>query len=230
MVDSGTAQIVAVPAEIGQVELPAAAQYTPRLSGADRDVLTVAATLRRDYPGDEVLIATDDRDVELGGKAMGVRTLSSQEFRLLLQPGSRQDQRVLERAREVSSYQRKHLIGSAVAGALLTVTATLLVQHLQEVIATARIWGTLLAIPILGILLYWFRSRYRLAYGITEVGVGLVAAVYAVLPSFDVMRLGAAAILQLVGGFYIIVRGLDNTGLGLRGTRLGVLWARWFSS
>jgi hypothetical protein len=76
----------------------------------------------------------------------------------------------------VLAYERKHLVWSALGGAIATAGVTLVVRNLDAILSTAHVWVTVLVLPVAGITLFWFRARQRLAYGITELGVGLVAA------------------------------------------------------
>jgi len=216
---------IVVSSESDAVTLPS---FNRVLSGVDSRIIGVASRLRQEYPQDEVLIATEDRDLQGAARSLGVKTLSGEELHRLLEPRGQRDQQLAARAREVSRYQVKHLVGSAIGGAVTTTLATLLIRNLDRVLATVNIWGSVIGIPSLGLALYWWRSHYRLAYGLTEFGVGLVASVSVLWPSFQVSQLAASGILQFVGGLYVVVRGLDNIGQGLRGTRLQVFWDRWF--
>ena len=58
--------------------------------------------------------------------------------------------------------------------------------------------------------------------------VGLVAALRVFWPAFDYANMSGLSVLQVLGGLYIMVRGLDNVGKGLVGTRLGSRWDQLF--
>ena len=59
--------------------------------------------------------------------------------------------------------------------------------------------------------------------------VGVMMAYFVFLPSFDLKTLGVIQGLQILGGLYVMVRGLDNVGQGIEeGTRLETLWNRLF--
>ena len=76
-----------------------------------------------------------------------------------------------------------------------------------------------------GGLLYWFRLRYRATYGMVEMFIGAWISVNA-FPLDSV--LDAAVGLQMLGGLYVVVRGLDNVGSGVKGTRYEPNWRRIF--
>ncbi|MBI2072003.1 MAG: hypothetical protein HYT81_03015 [Gemmatimonadetes bacterium] len=101
-------------------------------------------------------------------------------------------------------------------------------ERAKHIVGTINVWGTFLAILLLGASLFWFRSRYGLAYGVTEVGVGIVAAARVFWPSFDYSAVTGLELLQLLAGLYVMVRGMDNIGRGIAGTRFHGSWALLF--
>lgn len=81
---------------------------------------------------------------------------------------------------------------------------------------------------MLGIGLYWYRERFRLSYGIFEFIVGVIMTYYIFFPNFDYSKLGPVEAIQILGGLYVMVRGLDNVGKGTEGTRIEQLWKKLF--
>ena len=47
-------------------------------------------------------------------------------------------------------------------------------------------------------------------------------------PSFNYAQIDVNAGLQILGGLYIMVRGMDNIGNALKGTRFYPLWTKLF--
>ena len=75
----------------------------------------------------------------------------------------------------------------------------------------------------------WFRSRYRLYYGIVEFFAGFFTALNVFRPTnFDYSKLEIFALFQILGGLYIMVRGLDNVAQGVRGTDTEPTWKKIF--
>ena len=68
----------------------------------------------------------------------------------------------------------------------------------------------------------------RLTYGVAEVLFGLMSGVLIFIPNFNYAILDTAHIIQIAGSLYIIVRGLDNVGKGLIGTRFEFSWKKQF--
>ncbi len=95
-------------------------------------------------------------------------------------------------------------------------------------LSSINVWGIIVGIVIVSIVMYWFRSRQRLAYGSSEFVFGVVLAIRVFIPDFDIRDLQTASILQLLGSVYVMVRGLDNIGMGLIGLGHKSAWQRIF--
>jgi hypothetical protein len=103
------------------------------------------------------------------------------------------------------------------------------------------LWCWVLALAVIGAYLYFLRCRYRLAYGIIEivaalgiVTVSLITTVSVnVRPTTDYVLWWASSFspwLQLAAAIYILVRGLDNIGEGLKVyPRASRIWRRVFT-
>jgi rRNA maturation endonuclease Nob1 len=196
------------------------------LSIADRAVLTIADEARRENPNDDIFIATEDQAIRRTAPQLGVKVLSAAELKDLLKESPRA-QPVQEQANRVRAYERRHLYLSGLVGVVVSACAIAGFQNRDVILATAHVWSTLILIPVTGLALFWLRANLRLSYGLSEFFVGCYAALNVFLPSFAMPESGSA-IIQLFGGLYILVRGLDNIGAGLRNRPLGVRWERWF--
>jgi len=114
-------------------------------------------------------------------------------------------------------------------GVLGAVGASTVFFNAAYLLSTISIWGTALMLPLLGKLLFWYRQRYRLSYGVFEFLVGVIMGYFVFLPTFDFKTLGVIQGLQVLGALYVMVRGLDNIGKGIEeGTRLESFWNRIF--
>jgi hypothetical protein len=72
-------------------------------------------------------------------------------------------------------------------------------------------------------LIYGLRGRQRLIYGVAEVGVGYIAIGSALLDAQTRSNRTKEA-LAVLGGLYIVVRGLDNVGKALEKTPYEGRW------
>jgi ABC-type proline/glycine betaine transport system permease subunit len=132
------------------------------------------------------------------------------------------------RAESAAQFGRWHLVLSGIVGVLLTLAAVAIYQNSQRIIATANVWGTCSSLLIMGLMLYWIRSRWRLTYGFFEYLIGALGSMAVFWPDFDYAQLTTLRSIQVVGGLYVMVRGLDNIGKGLESTRWAGLWRRAF--
>jgi hypothetical protein len=97
--------------------------------------------------------------------------------------------------------------------------------NIDEILVTLNIWSLGISILAIVLLLYWLRSRFRLAYGIAEFVFGFVGAIYTVfLYNFDLHLLETVSFAKIVGGLCVMVRGLDNISKGIQGTEFEPLW------
>jgi hypothetical protein len=86
----------------------------------------------------------------------------------------------------------------------------------------AMIFFGLIAVPLVGTILYFIRMNYRLWYGISEIVFALFLAVFTIYKSFDTSEVNVARffaapnlvarILALSTSIYVVVRGWDNIG------------------
>ena len=74
-------------------------------------------------------------------------------------------------------------------------------------------------------LLYLLRSAARIHYGLTELMFGVLCVL--AFAQSAAAELQAPAIIQLTGGMYIIVRGLDNVKNGLDENKSSRVWKAW---
>jgi hypothetical protein len=195
---------------------------------ADMDLLRLAQDLNQQQGAGEVLIASDDRDIESASANLGIRTISGEELAKLLSASGKPQEGLREQASSVARFQTRHLAYSAAAGVLATLVLNFAYSHRTAILDTFPVWGTLLVVLALAVLLYWARSRQRLAYGIGELLVGFLGVVRVVIPHLQPMQLGTSEGLQAMAGLYVMVRGLDNIGTGLQGTRWQGRWRRAF--
>jgi hypothetical protein len=91
---------------------------------------------------------------------------------------------------------------------------------------------------ILGVVLYWVRSRFRFWYGLGEMGVGILVVILIYVPheppllseggEVSFWAAWAWSVVGWLAGLYIFVRGMDNIGQDLPTTWRSV-WHRFFS-
>lgn len=217
-------EIVEAPTQLKN-ELIASDRHAQRLGGADFDIARIAIGLtERSVP---VCVVTLDRALRTFLESRSIRSITPNEF-LKERDTQSIDPTLLSSARSVSSGQKRYLLLSAILSAVVSFGANVIYSHATILLSTISVWGTVVALPLVGVGLYWYRQRYRLSYGIFELLVGITMSIYVFFPKFDYEALGVALGLQVLAGLYVMVRGLDNVGTGLQGTKLEVIWNRAF--
>lgn len=89
--------------------------------------------------------------------------------------------------------------------------------------------AVVVAVLALGILIYLWRERAKLSYGLFEVIVGIAIAYNVFAENASAPETpSTAAILQFAAGLYVIVRGMDNVGKSLSGTIVERPWRSIF--
>jgi len=203
----------------------------PRLSLADYAIVLLAEYYQKQlFPkeSDSIFLATDDKQLALYAESLGIKTIDSNALKDALINSSVTNQEIKREASSVTFLQRKELILGLFFGILVSLITNLIATNFNAIVKVINIWGTIVMFPMAGIFLFWFRSRNRLAYGIAEVLFGLITGLRVFIPNFNYLQLDTPSLLQIAGGLYIIVRGMDNLGKGLIGTRFEINWKRWF--
>jgi rRNA maturation endonuclease Nob1 len=199
-----------------------------RLGGADLEIAQIASEYVERLGSPAVVVVTQDRALQRFLADRGIRSQTALEF--LKEPSEDAPDVDLEiSANSLSSSQRRFALRSVLLGLASSIAGNLVFANLNRLIATVSVWGTLGALPVLGVALFWYRQRYRLAYGIFEFVVGVMMAYYPFFPNFSYSALSMVQGIQILGGLYVMVRGLDNVGKGIEGTRGELLWRKWFA-
>jgi len=218
------AEIIDAPSHL-KIDLIASDRNAQRLSGADIAVARTAIGLSES--GMPVCVVTLDRALVTFLQSRSIRCITPREF-LEEHSTSSTDPELLQSARSISSEQKTYMVLSALLGAGVTLGATAAYSNAALLLSTISVWGTISALLMCGIGLFWYRQNYRLSYGVFEFLVGVIMAIYAFFPKFDYSTIGIAHGLQVIAGLYVMVRGLDNVGTGLQGTKLESYWNRMF--
>lgn len=90
-----------------------------------------------------------------------------------------------------------------------------MIDYMGLVISNLKLLFIVLGIMALGFAVFLIRSHYRLLYGYIEFLVGVLSALSTILICLKKESFVYYDILGALGGFYIIVRGLDNIGKGI---------------
>jgi len=87
----------------------------------------------------------------------------------------------------------------------------------------ADVWRVAIVLWMIGLLLYFVRSRYRLCYGVAETFFGVILS-YMAFPK-DSPDYTLVKWLSFFAALYVMVRGLDNIGKSLRNDTAIRVWS-----
>lgn len=210
--------------------LPSAPDF--RLDTYDIAILGTLLKLQSD-PTRKVSLVTEDRLLRKAAIQIGLEAISLDELQQSLEGSQTTTESPLnfEVEEEVEKYEkseRSNILKAVAIAALAFGIAVVLRSNSQQIFSlfasTPRFFIGLSA-ALCGAILFWFRQRYRTSYGLLEtlVGAWISANAFPLQSSLDV-----ASGLQVLGGLYVVVRGLDNVGNGLKGSRYEPMWHRIF--
>ena len=175
----------------------------------------------------DVVLVTSDRDL-LVLRKQGFTVLLPSELIERIQPNPTLSDEILERTRRLIRLEIVKSLGKIAIGAAVGVLGSLgypwIITHL---VYLGFVIGAV-AVLVIGAVLFWVRGRYPLVYGATEVIVGIAAAINAFARADLNKPFDLTIVIQIFGGIYIIVRGLDNASKGMKGSILEARWNRIF--
>lgn len=200
-----------------------------KLSKADISIVAIATSLKS--KNEDVTIATLDRDIIKFAQDNKIGVLSEVGESELSSTfaESRTDNSTIQT--EIISYENKEK-QSFWTGIFIGIFATLIAvfayKNIKLVISTINVWGTIAIILLSGFGLFIFREKQRLAYGVFEFLVGVVAIISLFTPNnfdFNAITFNLDFNIKLIGGLYIMVRGQDNIVKALKDKKIG-LWLK----
>jgi hypothetical protein len=191
------------------------------------DTLNLARKLQSQGLGNTVVIVSESSKVLHLYTKSGIKVLSvSEALEKLKSENAAFDSQLFDDLTE-DLYKNRSIGVIIIVGLLLLLTWALIksdaigrqISLLSPIIVAA-------STCIAGAILYWFRSQRRLAYGIAEIGVGVLIATLDAgsnsEPNYDI------EILKLLSALYIVVRGFDNVTKGLRDGPFTERWKQIF--
>ncbi|HJP90909.1 MAG TPA: hypothetical protein VJ875_03075 [Pyrinomonadaceae bacterium] len=218
-------------ADASKVDPPAAASLE------HSDILGHASLLSKNSDFARVLIVSDDPALEQLAKERQITCVTSAaypgEIQATIDAEKQTAVKLAVAAAEEARRNRAALIWQSLVGLALVGLALLVWRYRFNLVSKVPIWGTVLGLTAAGPLLYALRGRQRLMYGVAETGIGLYSALSTVAPFVWAHVLvqpvfSPTSGITIVGGLYVMVRGLDNIGTGLKGTTWESSW-KYFS-
>jgi len=210
-----------------QVKINLSDRNAQRLSGTDFDIINLAHDYVSEGNTVSACVVTNDKVLALFLSGLKINVLSGNDF-LEQSKDEQLNEDIYRKAEEVISSQKRYLIISFALGILASLLGSLVYSNINAIVGTISVWGTMIGLPVLGVGLFWYRERFRLSYGTFELCAGILMAWYVFFPRFDYATLGVTEGIQVLGGLYVMVRGLDNISKAIVGTRLESFWKKVF--
>ena len=196
-----------------------------RLSGTDIELITAVQELHA--KGEDVRLATQDRVLIRVAASLGITVIDLTQLRKILSTEAELDKKLESEAKRILSSQTRTLLIGILGGILSNIVALAIWANRSFIVAKIPIWGTFALVLLSGLVLYTLRGRFRLQYGVFEFIFGVVLATKVFWPDFDYAKLKPTDILQALAGVYVMVRGLDNIGHALKGSRFALYWSKF---
>ncbi len=197
-----------------------------RLSGADIAIARIAIFYAEEGINAPCVV-TNDKDLSYFLSIRNIKSITGSEF-IIESKGDSLNKDIEDKAVKVVLSQRRYLIISFAFGVFVSFIGNLIYANINLLVSTITVWGTIIGFPILGLALFWYRENFRLSYGIFEYAVGVIMIYYIFFPTFNYSNLEVIDGIQILGALYVMVRGLDNIGKGLIGSRFEALWKKIF--
>lgn len=213
------------------LEIPLGSEFAEeirsRLSAADSVVARLASSLANKHGVENVKVVTQDKGISryLHGSKIG--SVSAEEF-LSETKSSAVDEGISEDARKYSKSQWIRFIAGIVSGIIGSALFDLAYKNADAILSSAPTAGVIVGILSAGTILFWIRENFRLHYGVTEFLVGYLMTYYTFSPLLAGSGVSVGVLLQALAGLYVMVRGLDNVGKGVEGTKFEHVWRRIF--
>ncbi|MDF7630745.1 PIN domain-containing protein [Erwiniaceae bacterium L1_55_4] len=198
-----------------------------RLSGTDFDIARIAIHYAEKQGEETPCVVTDDKSLCYFLTSRNIKFMTGLEF-INESKNDSINKEIEKKAEKFISSQTRYFLASLSIGIFTSISAKISYFNIELLVSTATVWGTMLGLPFLGLILFWYREKFRLSYGVFEFCIGVIMSYYVFFPTFDYSSLGVKEGIQILGGLYAMVRGMDNIGKGIIGTRLEPLWLKVF--
>ena len=227
IIQSNTNSIHIAKTNINEIDFEAISLAFPRLSKNDMLIANLAKEYAVSHTGEEIYLVTQDKLLQMYCKQIVVKTLDLNEIRNEFVHVQKNED-VEKKVNKLNEVVMRSLILNILIGVLSSIIANILFSHSKDIFGKINIWGTIVLVPLVGVLLYYLRSKFRLFYGITESLIGVSTSLRVFIPSFNYSSIHTSELFQILGGLYIIVRGMDNIGKGLENTKFYFHWRKVF--
>ncbi|MEC5173383.1 PIN domain-containing protein [Chryseobacterium nepalense] len=192
------------------------------------------AQFAKDYSKNnpDTFLVTDDRKLTAYAEYLGIKTQNLFGFQSDIRSNKTVDISEIGTTSNIKKFQFRHLTISFFSGISLTILSYLVYKNFDTLTKQFPVWGTITILTVIPFIFYWFRSNLRIAYAIAEFSFGYLSVLYVTSPfaaDFEISNIyKITVVIPILGGIYVMVRGLDNFSKGLQGTLLERPWKKMF--
>ena len=200
-----------------------------RLNSKDKGI--IAYILFKRSLGEEVDLATNDKMLLKFAPTFNIRILDKSQLDNLLINAPEKDQigqqygGIFNEIENFESIEYRRIRNGFLAGFALSLIAFLIYINIQRIISSGGVWLTISLLVLLSFTLYIIREKWRLPYGFLEFSVGIFS-VWAVFFQnnfqYKILSLDANFFIRIIGGLYIMVRGIDNMMIATKDTHFAL--------
>ncbi len=225
-----------VPSNIEEIQAVEFIQYSitsPRLNNTEKNIL--AYILFRKQKGENIYLVTDNKLLKKIAASYKIELFDNSELDKLLNEVESKSDGVDDIYSQIENYERKEknkIFSGILLGIFLSFIAFNIYTNIDLIIASTNVWGAISLIILLSFILYIIREKWRLPYGFLEFSVGVFSIIVIFYPSrfnFDEIPFDSNLFIKIIGGLYIMVRGIDNVMIALKDTRFGIFFRRTLS-
>jgi len=170
------------------------------------------------------IFVTNDRDLQKRVLELGFTVYNRQEFINEIKSKPIIEQRFFI---FLKNYYKTLLQGVMIAIVfMITIVIAITIVYLYPYIIKEEWFQKLmfLLVPLGSYLLYCFKKKRQVFYGLTEILIGVLTIFYTILHFNE----SVSDILKILGGFYIIIRGLSNIDAGIISPVIKKRWNKCF--
>ncbi|CAN5631441.1 hypothetical protein BH11BAC3_BH11BAC3_08180 [soil metagenome] len=204
-----------------------------RLTITEKNILAYILYCRKNQQN--ISLVTKSKTLQKAAATYKINIFPLKELDVLLDSIPKQNYQSDNIIAQIEEYERKErkkiLIGLTI-GAILSYLAFKIYYNINTILASTNVWGTIALIIILSFTLYIIREKWRLPYGFLEFSIGVFSVIINFYPSkfnFTIIPFDSSFFIKVIGGIYIMVRGIDNVMNALNDTKFGILFRNLLS-
>jgi hypothetical protein len=206
--------------------------YVARLNSRERAIITIATHRALEHHDEHVVIASSSPEIRAAAKLApgNIEVVSPEELQAKLSATGESEPTVQAAVSRARGADTRRLVIAATAGALIVSAGQAAYFYRAAIAGAIKPLGVAFVIVISAAVLYVCRQRFRLMYGVAEFLFGFTVCLAVALPNSWSIGSNWNSAASVISGIYVMVRGLDNIGIGLDGSRMNTLWTRVFGA